>query len=168
MTAQQTNPYLRTRILTAGPQQLRLMLYDGAIRFIRQGQQGLHQRDFESAYNGFSRAKRIVLELSTSLNPQIAPELCEKLNALYNYIYKLLVDTSLHRDPAIADEAVSLLEYERETWQMMMQHGGELRPPRDVPPAAQGHSSVPQAPGHAPGPYPGPPPADPGTLSASA
>ncbi|NJL30429.1 MAG: flagellar protein FliS [Phycisphaerales bacterium] len=30
------NPYLRTKIMTASPQELRLMLYEGAVRFCRQ------------------------------------------------------------------------------------------------------------------------------------
>jgi flagellar biosynthetic protein FliS len=41
------------------------------------------------------RAQKIVLELSTSLNRDVAPELCEKLGALYTYIYRLMVDANM-------------------------------------------------------------------------
>lgn len=120
MVNQGPNPYLKTRILTASPEQLRLMLYEGAIKFCRQARQAMPAGDLETSYNALSRAQKIVLELSTSLNHQAAPELCSKLNALYTFIYRRLVDANLHRDVAPIDEAVQLLEYEKETWQMLM------------------------------------------------
>ncbi|MCC5827952.1 MAG: flagellar export chaperone FliS [Phycisphaeraceae bacterium] len=124
MAGANVNPYLRTRILTAGPQELRLMLYDGAIRFARQGQEALRRKDFEASYNAMSRAKKIVLELSTSLNHKIAPELCERLSSLYTYIYKQLVECGLQKNPDLAEEPIQLLQFERETWEIMMRQGG--------------------------------------------
>lgn len=120
MIQSNVNPYLRTKIMTASPEELRLLLYEGAIKFIRQARDGIAKSDHEAAYNGIIRAQKIVLELSTSLNHQVAPELCGKLSALYTYIYRLLVDANLQHDPAKADEAIKLLEYEKETWQMLI------------------------------------------------
>ena len=96
------------------------MLYDGAIKFCNQSKQAMADGDFESSYNALMRAQKIVLELSTSLNRDVAPDLCEKLSALYTYIYKLLVDANMQRDPKPVDEAIELLDYERQTWQMLM------------------------------------------------
>ncbi|MEM9418926.1 MAG: flagellar export chaperone FliS [Planctomycetota bacterium] len=117
------NPYLRTKIMTASPEELRLLLFDGCLKFCRQGEHELKQDkpNFEAIYENFMRAQKIVLELSTSLNHDANPELCEKLSALYTYVYRLLVDANLERDVAKAGEAIQLLEYERETWQLMMQ-----------------------------------------------
>lgn len=117
------NPYLRTKIMTASPEELRLLLFDGCLKFCRQGKHELTQDkpNFEAIYENFMRAQKIVLELSTSLNHQANPELCEKLSALYTYVYRLMVDANLERDAKKADEAIQLLEYERETWQLMMQ-----------------------------------------------
>jgi len=117
----QTNPYLKTRIMTASPEELRLMLYDGALKFARQARSSLEQEDFEASYQSLMRAQKIVLELSTSLNHNAAPEICDKLSALYTYIYRLLVEANVEHDTKKCDEAVELLEYERETWQMLMQ-----------------------------------------------
>ncbi|MBI1338170.1 MAG: flagellar export chaperone FliS [Phycisphaera sp.] len=114
------NPYLRTKILTASPTELRLMLYEGAIKFCRQGADMLAKKDFEASYNAIMRAQKIVLELSTSLNHDIAPELCDKLSALYTFIYKKLVDANMNRQPAPIEESIKLLEYEKETWQLLM------------------------------------------------
>lgn len=128
MTQNPASSYLRTKILTANPQELRLMLYEGAIRFCHQARKGLEEKNYEVSYNGLMRAQKIVLELSTSLNHQVAPELCDKLSALYTYIYKLLVEANMSRQTKQVDEAIKLLEYERATWQMLMDRLGSDDP----------------------------------------
>ncbi|MCC7192080.1 MAG: flagellar export chaperone FliS [Phycisphaeraceae bacterium] len=120
MTAKPANPYLKTKIMTASPEELRLMLYEGAIKFSVQSRDALARDDRETSYHSLMRAQKIVLELSTSLNHQVAPELCEKLSALYTYIYRLLVDANLQHKSAPIDEAIQLLEFEKQTWQMLM------------------------------------------------
>ena len=137
------NSYLKTKILTASPQELRLMLYEGAIKFCHQAQQAVTDKNIEESYNCLMRAQKIVLELSTSLNHEVAPELCERLSALYTYIYRLLVDANLQKQVGPIDEAQQLLEYERETWKMLLEkvarestQDGDTNPP-DVTGAQQ-------------------------------
>ena len=97
------------------------MLYEGAIRFCRQGRSAMEAKDYEGSYNGLMRAQKIVLELSTSLRPAAAePGLCEKLEALYMYIYKRLVEANTSHEVSAVDEVIELLEYEKQTWQMLM------------------------------------------------
>ncbi|MEM1356184.1 MAG: flagellar export chaperone FliS [Planctomycetota bacterium] len=115
------NPYLRNQVLSASPEQLRLMLYDGALRFMRAGKLGLAEQNFDTSYTNLSKAQKIIIELSNSLKPQIMPDLCEKLSALYTYIYRLLIDANMQRTTQPVDEAITLLEFERETWVMMME-----------------------------------------------
>jgi flagellar protein FliS len=115
------NPYLKTRIMTASPEELRLLLYDGAIKFCRQAKDALAAKDFDASFNAVMRAQKIVLELSTSLNDKAAPELCSRLSALYTYIYRKLVDANMSREPGGVDEPLKLLEFERETWRMLME-----------------------------------------------
>lgn len=129
MSQKPVNPYLKTKIMTASPEELRLMLYDGALKFCRQSKAALEKKDFEESYNNLMRAQKIVLELSTSLNHDADPELCQRLSALYTYVYRLLVDANMKRESDIVDEAIKLIEYERETWQMLMNKlAGEGKP----------------------------------------
>lgn len=129
MTTETANAYLRTKVFTASPAELRLMLIEGAIKFARQGRDGLAEGDHEKTYQGLSRSKSIILELMNSLRPEIDHDLCENLTALYTYMYKRLIEANLEKDPAIVDEVISLLEYDRETWVMLMdklaKEGGE-------------------------------------------
>ncbi len=114
------NPYLKTKVMTASPQELRLMLYEGVLRFARQTQQALTQNRWEVFCDALLRTQNIVLELSASMRSEAAPELCEKLDALYMYIYQRLVDVNITRDSAILDEVLSLLTYEKQSWEMLM------------------------------------------------
>jgi flagellar protein FliS len=110
--------YLRTKVMTASPAELRLMLLDGAIRFSEQAKRGYETKDFELSFEGTTKAQAILLELLNALRPDQAPELCERLNALYTFLYRTLVEASMSRDAAKVDEVIGLLRFERETWSM--------------------------------------------------
>jgi flagellar protein FliS len=112
--------YLRTKVLTATPQDLRMMLLDGAIKFAEQARIGLEEADFEASYAGITRCQSILLELINGLNPEQDPELCDRLSSLYTFMYSHLMDASTKRDPARVAEVVKLLRYERETWAMLI------------------------------------------------
>jgi flagellar protein FliS len=119
--------YLRTKVLTATPEQLQLMLYDGAIRFADQGRLALEKKNFEDSYNAFSRAMKIIVELNSSLNHKIMPDLCGKLASLYNYVYRKLVEASTKRQTEAAEDALKILRHQRETWAMLLDKIGKNR-----------------------------------------
>ena len=124
MSSQNTHgsqAYLKTKVMTASPAELRLMLIDGAIRFADQAKRGYEERNFELAYEGTTKAQNIIMELMNALRPDQSPELCARLSALYTYMYKALVEASTTRDTAKVDEVIELLRFERETWQMCLQ-----------------------------------------------
>lgn len=115
------NAYLRTKVMTASPAELRLMLFDGAIRYAEQAKAGLTNRDYEAAYLGITRCQNILLELINALRPEHDPVLCEKLSALYTFMYTHLIKASSERNSALVDEVIQLLQYERETWSMLLE-----------------------------------------------
>lgn len=119
-TTTEANAYLRTQVLTASPEKLRLMLLDGALRFAQQAADGMAVKDYEATYNGITQARAIVLELATSIRADVDPELAERVQSVYMFLYRELVDASLTRDQARLQKAIELLEYERETWSMLM------------------------------------------------
>jgi flagellar protein FliS len=126
-TTTETNAYLRTQVLTASPEQLRLMLLDGALRFARQAAEGMAAKDYEGTYNGITQARAIVLELATSIRADVDPDLAERVRSVYLFIYREMIDASLNRDPARLDKAIELLQYERETWALLVQKVGAER-----------------------------------------
>ncbi len=114
------NAYLQTKVLTASPAELRLMLIDGAIRFAEQAKAGLIARDHEKTFEGFTKSRAIVTELISGLNPEADPELCDRLNGLYTYIFTRLVDASSERSIEILDEVIQIIRFERETWALLV------------------------------------------------
>jgi flagellar protein FliS len=120
-TATEANAYLRTQVLTASPEQLRLMLLDGSIRFLQQAIDGLNAKDYEASYNGITQARAIVLELATSVSAEVDRELAERVRSVYMYLYRELIDASLNRDLPRLEKAGDLLRYERDTWAMLME-----------------------------------------------
>ncbi len=115
---------------------------DGTVTLTDQGKAGLETKDHEAAYEGINRCQEILIELINSLQPQHSPELCQQLSSLYTFMYTRLVAAVGERSPAIVEEVLGLLRYERETWSMLLERlaeenvaaGGLVDTPRAQPP----------------------------------
>ena len=114
------NAYLETKVLTASPEQLQLMLYDGAIRFCEQAKTAIEAKDIENSYLLITRAEKIVMEMQGSMRDDVAPETCANMRRLYLFCYDRLVTANLKKDLNALDEAIEVLKNLRETWQMLM------------------------------------------------
>ncbi|MEM9083714.1 MAG: flagellar export chaperone FliS [Planctomycetota bacterium] len=115
------NPYFRTKVLTASPEQLRLMLIEGAIHFMELGRDALEVKNFEVSFENLSQAKAIVLELINALRPEHDPQLAEKLSGLYTFMFTELTQAGFDKDPKRVNSVIRLMEYERETWILLME-----------------------------------------------
>ncbi|ASS67228.1 MULTISPECIES: flagellar export chaperone FliS [unclassified Paenibacillus] len=111
------SPYQKYQQLsaqTATPIQLVLMLYDGAIRFTKQGIMGVEQRNYELANNCFCKAEAILHELIASLNFDYP--LSSQLVHIYEYMLHQLIQANIGKDPKQALEVVAHLTELRESW----------------------------------------------------
>ena len=128
--------------MSAPPQKLQLMLYDGAIRFCRQAQDAIKNKDIEGSYNLLTRAQNIVLEMQNGLRPEVDPVLCGRMAALYNFVYRRLVDANVNKDLEALNEALGVLEYQRETWALLLEklveEQGKRTPEQDGADAEEG------------------------------
>ena len=121
------NPYLRDAILTATPEQLQLMLYDGAIRYALQARDALMEKHFEKAYERLVKAQNIIIEMQNGLNHKVNPELCERVAAIYGFLYRKLVDANVNHDAGAIDDVLKVLHIERETWRLLVDKVNEAR-----------------------------------------
>ena len=121
------NPYLRDAVMTATPEQLQLMLYDGAIRFAMQARDALEIKDYETSYLRLTRAQNIILEMQNGLNYEVNRPLCERMAAIYKFLYGKLLDANINRNVADIDDALRVLRIERETWQILVDKVSHLR-----------------------------------------
>ncbi len=132
MPTDQSSNYLQTKVLTASPEELRLMLLDGAIKFCTQGRDALRDKNFEGCHAGYSRCRAILVELISSMRTEIDPDLCEKVSSLYLFMINQLIESSHSKNADLADKVIELLEYDRETWLQLMQRLADERRHADV------------------------------------
>ena len=119
--------YLRTRVMTATPEQLQMMLFDGALRFGELARLALEKKNYEESYNNISRVQKILTELSCTLKHDVAPDLCKKLAGLYAYAYRKLIEANIDHVLPPLEEALNLLRYQRETWAMLLDQLGKTK-----------------------------------------
>lgn len=127
MASESVNPYLRNAVMTATPEQLQLMLYDGAIRFATQARDAIEQKDFELSFEKLTRAQNIISEMLSGLNYSVNEELCKRVASVYNFLYRKLVDANVKRSVSEIDDALRVLRVERETWQLLCDKLAGLR-----------------------------------------
>jgi len=137
--------YLKNAILTASPEQLQLMLYDGAIRFASQAREAIQARDIERTHDLLTRAQRIVLEMQNGLRPEVNPELCNRMSALYTFVYRKLVEANVNKDLQALDGALRILNHMRETWVMLIEKLRQERQERACGSAVGGQDNPPDA-----------------------
>ena len=119
--------YLENKILTASPEELQLMLYEGAIRFALLARKALEEKDFERAHNAFERVDAILCELHAGLRPEKDPDLCDKFASLYNFCLRRLLEANYKHALEPIDDAISILQHLRETWVMVLDRIRENR-----------------------------------------
>jgi flagellar secretion chaperone FliS len=107
--------YAESSVITAPPERLVVMLYDGAIRFLRQGAGAYQNGQIEHALDRCRRAEAIVNELNLSLDMSYG-EVPERLRSIYLYCKRQLNDAMLHADPAPLEVVQRLLGELRGAW----------------------------------------------------
>ncbi len=121
MSTLDANQYVRNAVMQAGPEQLQLMLFDGAIRFALKGREAIENKDYEKSYESLSRAQKILVEMEAGLRREANPELCDQMAALYNFVYRKLVSACVKRETSHIDDALKILRHQRETWGMLLE-----------------------------------------------
>ncbi len=116
--------YQRTQVTTAAPQNLRLMLIQGAIRVAKQTIDHWQNNRIEQGTESLIHCRQIVTELVGSVNPQqnsISKSTCD----LYLFIFQSLTIANQVRDITRIEDVIRILEVEQETWQQICEQLSE-------------------------------------------
>jgi flagellar secretion chaperone FliS len=105
--------YRESAVLTAPPERLVVMLYDGARRFLFQA--AMRDGDVPTSHERLRRAEQIVEHLLATLDMSQG-EIAEKLEAIYVFCLQLLAEGRMRQDPASLDKVGELLGELREAW----------------------------------------------------
>lgn len=106
--------YKQAAALTSTPSQLLIMLYDGCIRFIRAGVDGIHEGNIEKANNNLIKAQSIIYELIRTLDMKYP--ISEQLARVYEYMIYQLVQANTKKSADNAEEVLAHVMELREAW----------------------------------------------------
>lgn len=108
--------YQRTATLTASQSQLIVMLYDGALRFLKQAATAMAAHDVEGAHNKLRRAERIIVHLRGSLDFKQGGEIAANLDAIYSFSLRHLNSARINQDPAMVEQVSEMIATLRGAW----------------------------------------------------
>lgn len=130
--------YLLTEVNTATPQKLQLMLIEAAIRFASQALLHWDNGQDEQAGEALIRCQDIFGEILGGLRPDLDPALVKQVAGIYVFLLRSTTDAHLTKDRKAVEDAIRILQIERDTWQQVcMQLGSRI----DGPSVPQPHTN---------------------------
>lgn len=117
--------YGARKIETATPAELTLMLYEGAIKFCNIAMGAIEKKDYEKANTNIQKARRIVVELKTTLDHKYP--VAEDFDVIYDFVFDKLVQANMKKDTEILEEALAQLRDLRDAWKEIMQKAKGVR-----------------------------------------
>lgn len=110
--------YQQNSVMTASPEELTLMLYNGCLKFIKLAKKAMQDKQFEEKNKNLLKAQAIIQELRSTLNPDIT--LSKELEQLYEYQYNTLVEANMKNDETMLDAVLADVAELRNTWKQAM------------------------------------------------
>lgn len=116
--------YANSKIMTASPAELTLMLYEGAIKFCNIAIAAIENKDVMKAHTNIMKVEKIIEEFQATLDHRYP--VAEDFDNVYNYLKQRLVEANIKKDTEILEEVLKHLRTMRDTWkEVMKQPGGK-------------------------------------------
>jgi flagellar secretion chaperone FliS len=110
------NQYKQTEINTANQGKLIVMLYDGAIKFLKVALENMNVKTYDVVNTNIIKAQDIITELLLSLNMKDGGEISSNLFNLYLYFKKRLLEANIQKNSEIIEDTIGHLNALRESW----------------------------------------------------
>lgn len=111
--------YQNSRVQTATPAELTLMLYEGAIKFCNIAVTAVESKNIEKAHHNILKTQRIIEEFQATLNHDY--EIAKDFDEVYTYLRRRLIEANVKKDKEILEEVLGHLRTMRDTWKEVMQ-----------------------------------------------
>jgi flagellar secretion chaperone FliS len=115
-TTSYTQHYAEEQIKTASKEQLLIMLFDGAIKFLRIAKKAMIAKDYEKSNNHLIKAQNIITEFMVSLDVEQGGATAEGLLELYEFYHYSLVKANIKKDIPLIQEITDQLVDMRKMW----------------------------------------------------
>lgn len=110
--------YNNSKILTASPAELTLMLYDGSIKFCNIAIDAVERKDAAKAHANIVKTENIIDYLRKTLDMKYP--VAQDFERMYVYLEERLVEANIKKDKEILEEINSHLHSIRDTWKEVM------------------------------------------------
>ena len=110
--------YNNSKVLTASPAELTLMLYEGAIKFVNIAVTAIELNDIQKAHDNIVKTQRIIDYLRQTLDMKYA--VAKDFENIYSYLGRRLVEANMHKDKEILEEINTHLHAVRDNWKEVM------------------------------------------------
>jgi flagellar protein FliS len=101
--------YRSVQVTTTDKGRLLLMMYEGAIKFLKQSKAGLEENDLSKFCRFLSKGQAIISELMNTLDHEKGGEIARDLDRLYDFMLFYLTEANLQKDPAKVQKVIELL-----------------------------------------------------------
>lgn len=108
--------YQQNAVTTQPKGRIIVMLYEGAVKFLRQAADAINARDYVAKGRLINRAIDILLELNVSLDMEQGGEIAGNLRSLYDFMLQELAVANTRCDRRRIETVIGLLEELNEGW----------------------------------------------------
>ena len=108
--------YQDAAVTTQSKGRLIVLLYEGAIKFMKLAIQELEANNNEAKGRYINRARDIINELNAILDTDAGGEIAANLRKLYLFIDNRLSEANIKRDPQMIREVITLMEELNQGW----------------------------------------------------
>ena len=115
--------YMKTQVNTTSQESLVLMLYDGALNFLKSARERMLEKDYAQKGILISNALDVIAELDGSLNREKGGEVSENLHKLYILCHSRLLKANMNMDVEQLDEVITMLSDLRSAFAQIMPKG---------------------------------------------
>jgi len=110
MQGKSADQYKQMQIKTASPGKLLLMLYQGAVKFMKLAKKNIKEGKIEESHKNIIKAQNIILELQNTLDKEKGGEIAVQLESLYDFIYRELIQANLNKNTKHLNNVIPLVE----------------------------------------------------------
>lgn len=102
--------YQTVQVTTTDRGRLLLMMYEGALKFLKQSKAGLEGNDIPKFCRFLSKSQAIIAELMNTLDFEKGGNIARDLDRLYDFMLFYLTEANLYRDPKRIQKVIDLLD----------------------------------------------------------
>ncbi|MHC4559787.1 MAG: flagellar export chaperone FliS [Planctomycetota bacterium] len=111
--------YQDNTVTTQSKGRLIVLLYDGAIKFMKLAIKELEADNYQAKGQYINKAQDIINELSAVLDINAGGEIAANLRKLYCFMNNRLSEANIKRDPQMIREVIELMEELNQSWKVI-------------------------------------------------